>query len=199
MEISKVPPDAAAARADPAAVTDRGSPPAAGVVPPADRADIRPLDIAGALLILLAEVRAGFDLPAEANPQGAITQGPVQAAHALIDMFLQVLPEDASDAAAWTAAVVRVDAAAQSSIERALSVVIGWRDVPPAAVDAVKESRALFSAALADETPNPLWLRPEWVGLAPRIRGFRRRRRDARRRLTDPDYSPGGLDEGERG
>jgi hypothetical protein len=199
MEISKVPPEAAAPRADPAAVTDRGSPPAASVVPPADRADIRPLDVAGALLILLAEVRAGFDLPAEAIPQGVITQGPVQAAHELIDLFLQVLPEDASDAAAWTAALVRVEAAAQSSIERALSVVIGWRDVPPAAVDAVKESRTLFFAALGDETPNPLWLRPEWVGLAPRIRWFRRRRRDARRRLTDPDYSPGSMDEGERG
>jgi hypothetical protein len=202
MEISKVPPsDAATPRADPAAVTDRGSPPAASVVPPADRADIRPLDVAGALLILLAEVRAGLDLPAEAIiPQGAITQGPVQAAHELIDMFLQVLPEDTSDAAAWTAALVRVDAAAQSSIERALSVVIGWRDVPPAVVDAVKESRALFSAALGDETPNPLWLRPEWVGLAPRIRRFRRRRRDARRRLTDPDYAPpGSLDESEQG
>jgi hypothetical protein len=200
MEISKVPPsDAAAPRADPAAVADRGLPPAASVVPPADRADIRPLDIAGALLILLAEVRAGFDLSAETLPQGAITQGPEQAAHELIDIFLQVLPEDASDAAAWTAALVRVDAAAQSSIERALSVVIGWRDVPPAAVDAVKESRALFFAALGDETPNPLGLRPEWVGLAPRIQRFRRRRRDARRRLTDPDYAPGSLEGSEHG
>ena len=200
MEISKVPPsDAAAPRADPAAVTDRGSPPAASVVPSADRADIRPLDVAGALLILLAEVRAGFELPAEALPQGPITQGPVQAAHEIIDMFLQVLPEDASGAAAWTTALVRVDAAAQSSIERALGVVTGWRDVLPAAVDAVKESRALFFAALGDDTLNPLWLRPEWVGLAPRIQRFRRRRRDAHRRLTDPDYAPGSLDESEHG
>src|ERR1700686_703981 len=124
MEISKVPPsDAAAPHADPAAVTDRGSPPAASVVPPADRADIRPLDIAGALLILLAEVRAGFELPVEVVPQGPTTQGPAQAAHDLMGMSLQVLPEAASDAAAWPPALLRVGPAAQSSIERALSIV----------------------------------------------------------------------------
>jgi len=75
--------------------------------------------------------------------------------------------------------------------------VTQWRDVPAAAVDAVADARALFIAALADEPQNPLWLRPEWVGLAPVLQRFHRRRRNARRRLTDPDLSPRNLDESE--
>jgi hypothetical protein len=85
----------------------------------------------------------------------------------------------------------------QSSIEQAIGVVTQWRDVPAAAVDAVADTRALFISALGDEPQNPLWLRPEWVGLAPVLQRFRRRRRNARRRLTDPDYSPQSLDENE--
>jgi hypothetical protein len=194
MELSKLPPaDVPTARAGTATATEQGSHSAATVAPPADRANIRPLDISGALQILLAEVRAGLGLPVDA----AITQSPVQAARELVNMFLQVLPEDAGSEPAWTAVLVRVEAATQSSIERALSVVTQWRDVPPVAVDAVKETRALFFSALGDDPRNPLWLRLEWVGLAPRIQRFWRRRRHARRRLTDPDYSPGSLDEGE--
>jgi hypothetical protein len=194
MEVSNLPPaDVPTARAGTATATEQGSHSAGAVAPPADRADIRPLDISGALQILLAEVRAGLGLPVDA----AITQSPVQAARELVILFLQVLPEDAGNASAWTAVLVRVEAATQSSIERALSVVTQWRDVPPVAVDAVKETRALFFSALGDDPQNPLWLRPEWVGLAPRIQRFWRRRRNARRRLTDPDYSPGSLDDGE--
>src|ERR1700732_1823090 len=109
MEVSKVPPaDVSTARAGTGTVSDQGSRSATRVAPPADRADIRPLDVAGALLILLAEVRAGFDLPADAIPQGATRQSPEQAAHEIVDLFLRVLPEDASDATAWIAALVRV-------------------------------------------------------------------------------------------
>jgi hypothetical protein len=196
MEVSKLPPaDVPTARAGTGTVAERGSQSATLVAPPADRADIRPLDISGALLVLLAEVRAGFDLPADAIPQSAIIQSPVQAARELVNMFLQVLPEDAGNAPVWTAVLVRVEAAAQSSIGRALSVVTQWQDVPPAVVDAVKETHAVFLSALGDDPRNLLWLRPEWVGLAPGIQRFWRRRRNARRRLTDPDYSPGSLDD----
>jgi hypothetical protein len=204
MEVSKLPPaDVPAAPTGTATATGQGSPSAAHIAPPVNLADIRPLGISGALQILLAEVRAGFDLPANAAipqsmlPRSAIVQSPVQAAHDLVEMLLQALPENAGDATAWTAALVRVEASMQSSIERTIAIVAQWRDVPPTVVDAVKETRALVISALGAEPQNPLWLRPEWIGLAPGIRRLWRRRRSTRRRLTDPDYSSGSLDEGE--
>jgi hypothetical protein len=207
MEVSKLPPaDVPSARAGTATLTEQGSQSPASIVPMADRADIRPLDVSAALQILLAEVRAALDLTLDATlTQGAITQGsqgalaqsPVQAARELVDLFLKELPEDATDAPAWTAALVQVETAMLSSMERAIDVVAVWRDVPPAVVDAAKETRALFFAVLGDEPQNPLWLRPEWMGLGPRLQRFWRRRRNMRRRLTDPDLAPGSLDEHE--
>jgi len=212
MQVSTVPPaDVPTVRAGSVTTAEQG-PPSAADIAPADLADIRPLDISGALQILLVEVRAALDLQlgaaitpgavtssaataATATTAGAIAQSPDQAARQMVEMFLQGLPEDASDAPAWTAALVRADAALQSSIEQAMGVVTQWRDVPAAAVDAVADARALFIAALGDEPQNPLWLRPEWVDLAPVLQRFRRRRRNARRRLTDPDYSTPSLDE----
>ncbi len=216
MQVSQVPPaDVPTARAGTVTSAEQGPPSAADIAPAADFADIRPLDISGALQILLAEVRAALDLQPDAaitpgaipsgagaattaaTLAGASAQSPDQAARELVEMFLQALPEDASDAPAWTAALVRADAALQSGIEQAIGVVTQWRDVPAAAVDAVADTRALFMSALGDEPQNPLWLRPEWVGLAPVLHRFRRRRRNARRRLTDPDYSTQSLDETE--
>jgi hypothetical protein len=215
MQVSKVPPaDVPTVRAGTVTTAEQGPPSAADIAPAADLADIRPLDISGALQILLAEVRAALDLQpdaaitpgaitssaataAAATTAGAIAQSPDQAGRQMVEMFLQALPEDASDAPAWTASLVRADAATQSSIEQAMGVVTQWRDVPAAAVDAVADARALFIAALGDERQNPLWLRPEWVGLAPVLQRFHRRRRNARRRLTDPDLSPPNLDESE--
>jgi hypothetical protein len=197
MEINKVPPAAVpAARAGTATMTGQESPATADVAPTADRADIRPLDVSAALQILLAEVRAGLDLALDA----AVAQAPIDPVHAareLVEMFLQAVPDDASDPPAWTAALVHAEAAMQSSVERALSVVSLWRDVLPAVLDAVKETRGLFLSVLGDDLNNALWLRPEWMGLGPLFQRFRRRRRNARRRLTDPDYAQGRLDEGE--
>ena len=223
MQISNVPPaDVPTVRAASVTTAEQGALSPADIAPAADLADIRPLDISGALQILLAEVRAALDLqlgtaitPGVSPSSGstastaataamaasvtasAIAPSPEQTAREMVEMFLQALPEDASDVPAWTAALVRADAAMQSSIERAIGVVTQWRDVPAAAVDAVADARALFIAALGDEPQNPLWLRPEWVGLAPVLHRFRRRRRNARRRLTDPDYSAQSLDENE--
>lgn len=224
MQVSNLTPaDAQAVRAGTVTSAGQGPPSAADIAPAADLADIRPLDISGALQILLAEISAALDLQlSAATTTGAIPSStamatittatataavaataaanapsPDQAARQMAGMFLQALPEDASDAAAWTAALARADAAMQSGIEQAVGVVTQWRDVPAAAVDAVADARALFIAALGDEPQNPLWLRPEWVGLAPVFHRFRRRRRNARRRLTDPDYSAQSLDENE--
>jgi hypothetical protein len=190
--------------------TEQGLPSAVNIAPTADRADIRPLDVVAALQILLAEVRASLDWSLEGPiTQGAGVQTPLQAVHELVDMFLRQLPDDSDDASAvgnpsaagdpsaWTEAVVQIETAMQSSLERALGVVALWRDVPPLVVDTVKETNTLLFSALGDEPPNPLWLRPEWASLAPRFHRFRRRRRAARRRLTDPDYPAGNPDESE--
>ena len=195
MEIPKLPPvevpAARAGTATTAATAQQGLPAAVNLAPLADRADIRPLDLAAALQILLAEVRAGLDLPADgAIPPSAIPQSPTQAARALVEIFLKELPEDAGNAPAWMAALERVETAMHSSIERAIGLVTLWPEVAAAVVDAVKEARALFLFALGPDRQNPLWLRPEWLGLGPRLLRFRRRRRRARRRLTDPDWRP---------
>jgi hypothetical protein len=189
---------------------------AAEVTAATDFADIRPLDLGAALQILVAEVRAGLDASLEGSmqlgavardaltqalfaptpgTQGAILQSPLQAAHELVDMFLRALPEDTSDAPAWTAAVIQAETAVQSSLERAVNVVAAWRDTSPLVVDAAKEARVLFTEALADEGQNPVWLRPEWMGLVAPFSRFRRRRRNVRRRLADPDYPVGNLDD----
>jgi len=202
MEISKVPPaDVPAAGAGPASATgpatatgpagaaEQGSRAPVNIVPVADRVDIRPLDISAALQILLAEVRTALDLPPDVTPAPT----PVQAARALVEMFLQAVPEDSISAPAWIEGMARVETAMLSSMERATSLVALWREVPAAVVDSVTETRALFLLALGPDRQNPLWLRPEWIDLAPRFQRFRRRR-NARRRLTDPDYSPGSHD-----
>jgi hypothetical protein len=211
MDISKVPPaEVSTVRPGTAATPRQESAAAADAAPAADRADIRPLDVRAALQILLAEVRAGLDLGvdvgADVGADAAVAAGvaqdpagatPVQTARELVEMFLQALPDEAADPPAWTAALMRAETAMQSGMDRAINVVSQWREVPPAAVDAVKDARALFLSALGDEPQNPLWLRPEWMVMGPLFQRFRRRRRNARRRLTDPDYAPGSLDERE--
>ena len=194
MEVSKVPPaDVAATRAGTSTLTGQGSPMAAPTAALPDQADIRPLDISSALQILLAEVRAGLDLPLDA----AMVVAPEQAARVILEIFLQGLPEDPRNVPAWNSALLRMESAIQSGMERAVGIVTQWRDVPATVADAVKEARAQFASALDDDPQNPLWLRPEWLGLAPLMQRFRRRRRNARRRMVDPDYPSGNLDEGE--
>jgi hypothetical protein len=192
MELSKVPPaDVPAVRAGAAAPDGKGSPSTPTIAPPAEHADIRALDIQGALQILLAEVGAELDLA----PDAAVVSSPVLAARSLVEAFLTALPEDAGNAPLWTAAFVRADAGVRAGIERAINIVAGWRDVPAIVVDAARDTRTLVCSALGEEAPNPLWLRPEWVGLAPTLQRLWRRRRNARRRLTDPDYPAGSLDD----
>jgi hypothetical protein len=191
MDITKMPPlDSAASRAASTAA-EPGAQSAAASTGAADRADIRPLDIPAALQILVSELRAALDLQTGLS-DGAALDSPVQAAQVLVRMVLQSMPDEAPDVAAWTQALARVEAALQTGLASAITAVSAWRDVPAAAVDAAKETRALVFSVLGDEPQNPLWLRPEWVGLAPRLQRFWRRRRLARRRLMDPDYSSGG-------
>jgi hypothetical protein len=167
------------------------------VVAAGDRADIRPLDVPGGLQILLAEIRTSLGFSAEwvGDPGESTPQGVTQAAHQIVQWMLLALPESADDVPAWIAALTRLEGGLQAGLQQAVDAVTAWRDVPVAVVDAVKQSGNLALLVLGDDQPNPLWLRPEWLGLAPRLERFRRRRRALRRGLTDPDHWRGSLDD----
>ena len=204
MDVTKLPPPGTADVRPPA--TSAGQLSSQTLAKPAalgDRADIRPLDVPAALQILLGEVRAAleqqlllaFDQQPAAGEGSVSPDNPAQAARILVQTAVQSLPDE-PDVAAWTAALSRVESALQIGIERAIDAVSAWRDVPGAVIDATKETRALVFAILGDDPQNPLWLRPEWAGFAPRLERFWRRRRIARRRLTDPDHVSGSFDDG---
>jgi hypothetical protein len=176
--------------------------------PAADQADIRPLDVPGGLQILIAETRAAFqeiaDFAAAPGPQAfgtAVDPAPansLQAARQIVELVLQSLPESIQDPAVWTMALLRAETALETGLQQSVGTVANWREVPDVVVDSVAQSSALVLQALSEEMPNPLLLRPEWVGLAPRLQRFSRRRRAARRRLTDPDHWQGSLDDEEQ-
>jgi hypothetical protein len=197
MDVTKLPSQGAAAIRAPNSPAEPGSQLPANIAAIADRADIRPLDIPAALQILLAEVRAALDLQAlQMSGEGsAVLDTAPQAARALVELVVQSLPDEAG-VAAWTAALVHVESALPIGFERAIDAVTAWRDVPIMVVDATKETRALVFSILGDDPQSPIWLRPEWAGLAPNFERFWRRRRMARRRLTDPDYSAETFEDG---
>jgi len=196
------PSGAAAARTPTAPPAEQGPQSPANAAPIADRADIRPLDVPAALQILLAEVRSALELLA--IEMGAAVTGedaseavtsPPQAARAVLQMLLRAVPDETASVPAWNAELARVETALQTALDRGINAVAMWRDVPPIVVDAAQEARSVVFSALSDDPQNPAWLRPEWVGLAPKVERFWRRRRLARRRLTDPDYPSGNLDD----
>jgi hypothetical protein len=198
MDITKMPALATAAARTPAAPpAEHGPQSPASAAPIADRADIRPLDIPAALQILLAEVRAAFELQAlatGANTSEAVNSPP-QAARALLQMLISAMPDESVSMPTWNAALARVETALQTGLDRGIDAVTVWRDVPPIVVDAAREARTLVFSTLNDDPLSPIWLRPEWAGLAPRLERFWRRRRLARRHLTDPDYSSRSIDD----
>jgi hypothetical protein len=197
MDVTKLPSQGTAAIRAPTSPAEPGSQSTANIAAIADRADIRPLDIPAALQILLAEVRAAFDLQAiQMSGEGsAVFDTPAQAARALVELVIQSMPDGAS-VPSWTAVLVRVEAALPIGLEQAINTVTAWRDVPFTVVDATKETHELVFSILGDDPQNPIWLRPEWAGLAPKFERFWRRRRIVRRRLTDPDYGSETFDDG---
>jgi len=192
----------------------------------ADQVRIHPLDITGALKILMAEVRAALPLPGDEPrpgdelrpelplpPELPLAPGPRAAPRlpaadlALLETLIEVVSEptpattpqtvvqlllqampapEAHEPAAWLTAANQAEAAMQVALDSAVSAVAAWRDVPAAVVEGAKDVRDVVVAAVTDDPPNPLWVRPEWVGLAPAMQRYWRRRRVARRRLTDP-------------
>jgi hypothetical protein len=211
MDVTKSPPlDPSVNRPGAAAPTSQqsaaslSSRPAAAL---ADRLDIQPLDVAGALQIMTAEISTALELPAGS----LLMQSPAQTSRAMIQLFLDAMqegapglpeemhaapqvghatPENASSLLAWSATSARIELAFQCAIERAVEAVAAWRDVPQFVVDAAKETRTRIVSQLAEQPLSPSWLRPEWLGLAPKVQRYWRRRRVARRGLTDPDLWP---------
>src|ERR1700723_4680299 len=105
MDVTKLPSKGGAAiRAPTPSPAEPGSQSPANIAVTADRADIRPLDIPAALQILLAEVRAAFDLQAvPMSGEGSAVLGtPAQAARALVELVIQSMPDEAS-VASWSA------------------------------------------------------------------------------------------------
>jgi len=192
-------PAAAGPRPPTAPPAEQGPQSPANAAPIADRADIRPLDISAALQILLAEVRAAFELQAVVMGQDAganeVLTSPPQAARVLLQLVLNSMPDESASIPVWNAMLARVETALQTGLDRGIDAIIVWRDVPPSVVDAAKEARTLVFATLGDEAQNPVWLRPEWAGLGPEFERFWRRRRRARRHLTDPDSSSRSADD----
>lgn len=200
MDVTKTPPPGFAPAGAPSDTGARSAETGArlmpGVAASADRADIRPLDIPAALRIFLAEVRASFELTAltmgddlgSAAGAPPLADAPASAARAILEVFLQSIPENSSSVALWAAAATQSQNSLQAALDRAASAVSAWRDVPSMVVDAAKETHALVASMLSEDLENAAWLRPEWAGLAPRLEKFRRRRRFIRRHLSDPDY-----------
>ena len=212
MDIAKLSPPATAAAHTPTAPgVEQGPQSPASAAPVVDRADIRPLDTPAALQILLAEVRAAFELQAIAMGSNAseVPNSPPQAARMLVQMLLGAMPDEGekpdegavpdvsamleiASTPSWNAVLARVETALQAGLDRGIEAIMVWRDVTANVVDAAKEARALVFSTLGDDPQNPVWLRPEWVGLGPQFERFWRRRRLARRHfahrhLTDPD------------
>jgi len=198
MDVTKMPaPAAPAARTPTSPPAEQGPQSPGNSTPIVDRADIRPLDMPAALQILLAEVGAAFELQAVATGQDAsqAVTSPPQAARVLLQMVLNAMPDESASLPAWNAVLARVDTALQTGLDRGIQAIIVWRDISSIVVDAAKEVPTLVFSALGADPQNPAWLRPEWAGLAPKFERFWRRRRKARRDLSDPDYSSGRLDD----
>ncbi|HEY2684059.1 MAG TPA: hypothetical protein VGI93_11155 [Steroidobacteraceae bacterium] len=203
------PPDAAkpasvagqTAQAVPTRTEQRASPGSPVPIAAADRADIRPLDVTGALQILISEVRAELDaallsMGAESPPEsGARPENPQAAVLSLLESVLPAYLQDPQDLAAFSRAVPSLDSARQTGTLRALDLVASWKEVPAAAVEAVKQAVAGAGNLLDEDTVTPLWLLAEWASLAPKLERYRRRRRRLRRWLTDPDFKSAPLDE----
>jgi len=202
MDISKLPPASVVptAATPAAAATPERNPLALPAAPaPAAGSGIKPLDLASALKILISEVKLAFveagNSAALPDPAWAFAGAPdaalPQAARALVELLLNFVPAQDMPAEALDRAIAGMlkvmDSAAQNAIER-----VGlWRDTPASVPDALGQVQTLaadaIAAALAADVPAGMLMRPEWLGLVPRLAQLRRRLRRRRILLTDTD------------
>ncbi len=196
-------PAAAAGPTSPAALRTE-VPAAPGAAALADHLNIQPLDLAGALRILVAEVRADLaEIPigltglraGDGGPRAGdggppAATNPLPGPQMLVQLFLQALPDMSLPPPAWLAAVTHLEAALELALDKAVAAVAAWQGVAPMVVEGAAATRAAVLGALVEEPLAPVWLQPEWLGLVPRAQWFWRRRRLARRGLSDPDLLP---------
>src|ERR1700761_7965151 len=184
MDVSKIPPaDLAAMSLLEAPTGQTGASAAAATL--VDLFELRALDLSAALQILLSEVRSALELPPTLQ---AVMLDPKEAVRSTVQLVLSVMPDDAPDIATWAATLARVETNVPAALERAVNIVVQWRDVPMPVIDASKETRSAVLNLLNDESANLGWLLPEYADLVRQLERFWRRRRLVRRGLSDPDY-----------
>jgi hypothetical protein len=203
MEIPKLPPTpadptaGAPTRAAQTPLRERAAqaPPAANV--PAEDSGIKPLDLASALKILLTEVKLALidamrtppDLnePPQVAPAAASEDAAPQAARAMVDLLLRVVPEGEMHADTLNQAVAGLRSALEAGSQNAIDRVSAWRGTPASIADALRQARDLALLVVSDQAASDILMRPEWLGLAPGIARLRRRLRRRRVLLTDLD------------
>lgn len=198
MDIPKLPPlPAVPAASRPGVPGDRTAQAASAPKPPTDGFGFKPLDLASALKILISEVNlALIDLrrsaaaPASVVPPDfamTVEDAVPQAARVLVELLLRDVPAQDMPAESLDQAVATlrntITVASQSAIER----VSQWRDTPASMADALRQVQALAAGAMAGEIPAGILMRPEWLGLAPRLAQLRRRLRRRTLWLSESD------------
>ena len=133
MDVKPPLPATSTVRAPTASAPELGSRSPASAAAALDRIDIRPLDIPAALQILLAEVRASFELtaldltaPDTETGTSILADNPSQTARAVVQVFLQALTENIAGAPLWIAALARVETALQQGLDRGIAANSGW-------------------------------------------------------------------------
>ena len=217
MEIPKPSLSAEALRTLATPLGERGTPAASAGALLADRSSIKPLDLAGALQVLIAELRlalveAGFHPPDALDPaalqrwaadtaDNAEVTAP-RLAQPLLELFIANLPPEGDPPASWLAAVQRLEQVILRAGAAAIERIASWRDTPAAIPSLLRRALEIVVPQIHEDAPPPLLARPDWPGLAA-LQRFRRLRRRQRRlaageaaedwlELEDPDAAPHG-------
>jgi hypothetical protein len=184
-------------------LAERGARTPAQVVGGGDRSSIKALDLSAALQILLAEVKLalsedGFvSLASDASLRPPAPLSSTVAAPALVELFLQLVPQDeATSPEVLSTTIARLVQAISRGSSAAIERVVAWRDTPPAIAATLQEVRSLALAVISGGQPA-LLSRPEWLGLGTSLQRLRRRRRTLLVTDTDADHlevpsPPGG-------
>lgn len=165
--------------------------------------DIRPLDLAGALQILVAEVELALT---EAGLRGAVPISDVSgvnaagvegsgddlAARALLGGFLGAVPSAMEEPAHFVATLHRAALAIATGSQSAIDRVAAWSGTRASLPEALQRGRELALALIREPVDPPILTHPEWLGLARELSRVRRLRRRQERRMllteTDADW-----------
>ncbi len=163
-------PAAAAGPTSPAALRTE-VPAAPGAAALADHLNIQPLDLAGALRILVAEVRADLaEIPigltglraGDGGPRAGdggppAATNPLPGPQMLVQLFLQALPDMSLPPAAWLAAVTRLEAALELALDKAVAAVAAWQGVAPMVVEGAAGDSRRRAGGASSRSRSPLF------------------------------------------